>query len=1065
MRHAWASAVGQAKDELGHELAQKAIAAERAKTKFQQQLKVASNRSVLKDASKLSLDHDVSWKTDELDALGRWHNVHKRACTQTCAMASGLRKWLTTISQDGQVGAKSLDLTNQNAGDFTVETLCEHFRERVAKLEELHLANNVLTDRSMTALAGAMKKDLRLLNLNENRFSQSACAALVGFLQAGQTYAQATLQCGSLVSRLQPSDRKLQVLNLSKNAFGDVAITRLCTCLTEGGLPELVTLSLAETQIGRSIQLGSALRDLLATHTVLSNLDLNFNFFQGQTAYDLFFGVYENEHSGQLKNLDVSWNQLSVSFSWRTAQMLATVVRDNSTLTHLDLSYNKLNMQDMKVIVEAAQQNSVARTINFMGNAIVHAPQNPSKIEGSDTDVKSSPKEFARAGSDSTNSEVWSSGSMKLAMCQKGSVVPLTPPSPIKEEIHAEIASEMPSWTFEESVWAPWADNSQGLVKQCFDKDMSLLSVKLAKVLRPSEFNELCKLLQSSYHSLCFLYHQLAFIGLADDKSEIGVQLREWTSIADYCFPEKLQRRDTDTIFIKAQCVPFQMAKDLQIKKKGGPLLRYQLVEAILRCAQMQYCDGCSWQGILVAAELTIAALHPLVNEMQESLKSRREELFCERCHVAMHKELSVMQTVFDHYRVRYHVEKPDKRGMLVASWIDMLRDANAFDDKFKPKDASVIFGSCLSFCVDEYAEDRRSEIHFNQWLICIGLAVRARKSYVKNVLAECIDEFISESVWPLYEKVQEWQGNPAAGRLPGFDLPAAWLQDLSSTLRHTFAMADDDFSGELSRREFLTAFGSKAFKEKIVELGLELPMLGDLFKRLDVDQSGEISFLEALEGLAKIKEQHKNDERVIRVLRNIFELADTDKGGSLSREEFLAGFKDPTIQQLVSRNGIGFGSEDLEHLFRELNRDGDDEVSLHEIIEGYLKIRDPERSGDRIVCFLQRLFAEADVDSSGTLTKAEFVKAVKEPHVEKQMQRLGLFGKDWNADALRNFFSQLDDSGDGILTLDELLDGYHSMREIFRQRTLAEEQHHWSKAQGQRSVFKPGNGPGKDKH
>ena len=82
----------------------------------------------------------------------------------------------------------------------------------------------------------------------------------------------------------------------------------------------------------------------------MSNLDLNFNFFQGQTAYDLFFGVYENEHSGQLKNLDVSWNQLSVSFSWRTAQMLATVLRDNTTLTHLDLSYNKLNMQDMTVI-------------------------------------------------------------------------------------------------------------------------------------------------------------------------------------------------------------------------------------------------------------------------------------------------------------------------------------------------------------------------------------------------------------------------------------------------------------------------------------------------------------------------------------------------------------------------------------------------------------------------------------------------------------------------------------------------------------------------------------------
>merc|ERR1719230_948765 len=99
---------------------------------------------------------------------------------------------------------------------------------------------------------------------------------------------------------------------------------------------------------------------------------------------------------------------------------------------------------------------------------------------------------------------------------------------------------------------------------------------------------------------------------------------------------------------------------------------------------------------------------------MSGSLKLHREELFCERCDIVMRKELSVLQTVFEHYRVRYHVDKPDKHGMLVASWMDMLRDASAFDEKFKPKDGTAIFGSCLNFCVDEYSEDKRSEIYFN---------------------------------------------------------------------------------------------------------------------------------------------------------------------------------------------------------------------------------------------------------------------------------------------------------------------------------------------------------------
>jgi hypothetical protein len=45
-RHAWACAVVQAKDDLGPELARKAIAAEREKSTFHQQLRTASSQSM-----------------------------------------------------------------------------------------------------------------------------------------------------------------------------------------------------------------------------------------------------------------------------------------------------------------------------------------------------------------------------------------------------------------------------------------------------------------------------------------------------------------------------------------------------------------------------------------------------------------------------------------------------------------------------------------------------------------------------------------------------------------------------------------------------------------------------------------------------------------------------------------------------------------------------------------------------------------------------------------------------------------------------------------------------------
>jgi Ca2+-binding EF-hand superfamily protein len=292
------------------------------------------------------------------------------------------------------------------------------------------------------------------------------------------------------------------------------------------------------------------------------------------------------------------------------------------------------------------------------------------------------------------------------------------------------------------------------------------------------------------------------------------------------------------------------------------------------------------------------------------------------------------------------------------------------------------------------------------------------------------------------------WNGNPIADKLPGFDLPAKWLAMLSTALRSVFDMADDDLSGQLSLREFMTAFSSEYMQKKIIDLELELPMMKELFNRLDEDNNGDVSYMEAFEGLAKIKEQHKNDERTLRILRSVFELSDVDGSGTLTKAEFVEGFTKPEIQKMIIRNGISFGSEDVIQLFEDIDRDGSDSVTLQEIQEGYLKSRDPSRGGDRVVAFLTKLFAEADADGSGSLTKSELMKATKTSQVQKRLELLGLKGGDTRSDAMLQFFESLDSEGDGLITKDELIEGYYRMRNMFRQRTLAEEEKIWKKRQ-----------------
>jgi Ca2+-binding EF-hand superfamily protein len=245
--------------------------------------------------------------------------------------------------------------------------------------------------------------------------------------------------------------------------------------------------------------------------------------------------------------------------------------------------------------------------------------------------------------------------------------------------------------------------------------------------------------------------------------------------------------------------------------------------------------------------------------------------------------------------------------------------------------------------------------------------------------------------------------------------------------------------------------------------LELELPYVNDLFAKIDDDGSNEITYQEALHGFAMIRQSNKNDTRVLSILRHIFEVADTNGDGELQKDEFLAAFGQDSVQKKIRTNGINFELWDLETLWDKLDEDGSNALNLQETMEGYLRTREQDTSGDRAVGFLRQLFVEADLDNSGTLTKLEFQKLLKQPAAMQRLEAFGLLPTmnktngivESNAKELIDlWFKELDESGDGEISCEELIESYTRIRDLLRQKSVDEETMIFAASQTDKAPF-----------
>lgn len=239
-----------------------------------------------------------------------------------------------------------LSVSHWSLGDKPLLALAASpMKDCLASVEEGGLSGNRITNKGVTALVANLGNTTSL-DLSENRFDSRCASSLVGFLKSNQS---------------------LRDLILSRNRLSDESVAALCRKMGES-CPALTYVGLSDVQFGVGVFTGPALGMLLETAPRLRGLDISFNMLQGPGAIAFLDGL----NNTRVEHLDVSWNCLGQgSKSTNVAEQLALVLRDNDSLLHLDISFNRFKSQDAAVLARGLRANRTLWGIHLEGNSAV----------------------------------------------------------------------------------------------------------------------------------------------------------------------------------------------------------------------------------------------------------------------------------------------------------------------------------------------------------------------------------------------------------------------------------------------------------------------------------------------------------------------------------------------------------------------------------------------------------------------------------------------------------------------------------------------------------------------
>mmetsp|Transcript_97890 Transcript_97890/g.187802 ORF Transcript_97890/g.187802 Transcript_97890/m.187802 type:complete len:754 (+) Transcript_97890:1-2262(+) len=580
-------------------------------------------------------------------------------------------------------------------------------------------------------------------------------------------------------------------------------------------------------------------------------------------------------------------------------------------------------------------------------------------------------------------------------------------------------------WTFETSSFKDFRRDNAAELEKCFDTDWS--NSRLNQILKEAALRKPVQdYIRPNYAGVILCFLQQAFTGFEGKVHSAGVSFigfREWLVQAGGTGSGKLidgqacKMNDPDCIFIASNVIEKTKRKDFKVMPEKG-LARFQFNEALIRLAFRRYlsCSAAKSQpeDLATAAEKLLECLQ-IGQEMKNLRTELHNALFTEECCMVCRDHMETLKGVYDSYKMVSCYPGRIGKFMSYGAWMEFVDDADMLKDaeEFNMRNVGLAFALAKEIRADVTSDWRHMELSFAEYLIAIAALISLRSDYNKEFLADLLEEAFCDNLAEAKAKGM----NKKAGKARGAFTSDPTLAPLVAFLTRMFEDADDDGSGTVDQREFRRVFSQPEYKAEMSRLGVNVSELEMLFRALDKEGTGEITLDVLCEGFIKMKQAMKGIDRAISYIKKAFSEVDADGSGSLDNEEFHKLFENPSVLKKLS--SLGISTEDVEELLGMVDKDGGDEVGITDIIENFVKLRDPKNAGLRGVRLMEKLFEEADADGSGELSKEEVQEAFGCPPVVAKLQKMRLRVPDWST-----LFEELDLDGSGGLDWEELADG-----------------------------------------
>eukprot|EP00933_Yihiella_yeosuensis_P066446 TRINITY_DN7071_c0_g2_i3.p1 TRINITY_DN7071_c0_g2~~TRINITY_DN7071_c0_g2_i3.p1 ORF type:complete len:1021 (+),score=269.75 TRINITY_DN7071_c0_g2_i3:194-3256(+) len=312
-------------------------------------------------------------------------------------------------------------------------------------------------------------------------------------------------------------------------------------------------------------------------------------------------------------------------------------------------------------------------------------------------------------------------------------------------------------------------------------------------------------------------------------------------------------------------------------------------------------------------------------------------------------------------------------------------------------------------------------------------------------------------------------------------------LRDQERVIDDVCCLAADAFDtvtqGELDMKGFLEALSNPAFVDRICEAthlpprffeSMDMLQMMELFKEIDLDSSGSISFEEWIQALIQIRvrtfEQEKQDEAeafdaVMAHAEDALVEGDEDWSGEFDLGEFVRAFQsNPRFLRKVSlatdvpiSEYQALNVEQLENLFTSLDADYSGTISFDEFVRGLVEIR-LARQAEKLeetevekTLAMEEAFADAaeafenmDLGYNGELSVDDFIEAMRDPFILDKVTAATKIPDDYfhelSREQMVEMFHQIDSDRSGSVSFNEWVYALVKVREeTFAEEKIAE--------------------------